>query len=279
MRPPITAKRKLPLWKWILLLLGATVLAFMGYVLVSSGFDIANHFQHPSLTIIGAGLTLAIYALFRKFRKNWPAELKLSRLISHTLLGLVIGFIYMTLVVSTIDALGYADLSWSDFSWPLQWQAIMMFLAVAVGEEMIFRGVIFRMIDERWNTTVALIISALFFGFIHLPNDGATWWSSLAIAIEAGLMLAAAYKWSGTLWLPIGIHWAWNYVQGNIYGFAVSGTNAGDSILVTTTNGPDIITGGAFGPEASIIAVIYGILITIILLTNRYRRPSGSKNN
>ncbi len=279
MRPPITAKRKLPLWKWILLLLGATVLAFMGYVLVSTGFDIANHFQRPSLTIIGAGLTLAIYALFRKFRKNWPAELKLSRLISHTLLGLVIGFVYMTLVVSTIDALGYADLSWSDFSWPLQWQAIMMFLAVAVGEEMIFRGVIFRMIDERWNTTVALIISALFFGFVHLPNDGATWWSSLAIAIEAGLMLAAAYKWSGTLWLPIGIHWAWNYVQGNIYGFAVSGTNAGDSILVTTTNGPDIITGGAFGPEASIIAVIYGILITIILLTNRYRRPSGSKNN
>ena len=269
MRPTITNKRPLPLWKWLLLLLGATALAFVGYALVYAGFEIASHSQHPSLTIIGAGLILATYALFRKFRKNWPAELKLSSLIPHTLLGLIVGFVYMTIVVGTIVALGYADLSWSDFSWTFQWQAIMMFLGVAVGEEMIFRGVIFRMIDERWNTTVALIVSALFFGFIHLSNDGATWWSSLAIALEAGLMLAAAYKWSGTLWLPIGIHWAWNYVQGNIYGFAVSGTNAGDSILVTTTGGPDIITGGAFGPEASIIAVIYGILITIILLTNR----------
>jgi membrane protease YdiL (CAAX protease family) len=260
------------LWKWILLLLGATVLAFMGYVLVSTGFDIANHFQHPSLTIIGAGLTLAIYALFRKFRKNWPAELKLSRLISHTLLGLVIGFVYMTLVVSTIDALGYADLSWSDFSWPLQWQAIMMFLAVAVGEEMIFRGVIFRMIDERWNTTVALIISALFFGFIHLPNDGATWWSSLAIAIEAGLMLAAAYKWSGTLWLPIGIHWAWNFSQGNLFGFKVSGQEAGESLLQAQIEGADWLTGGAFGAEASVVAVGAGLLASAWFIYRIYRR-------
>ena len=272
MTTAMTTNRKLPLWKWFLLLLGAFVLGCIGYALISTAFNLASYSHHPGLTIIGAALILGIYALFRKFRKNWPAELKLSCLIPHTLLGLVLGFVYMTLVVGTIDALGCANLSWSDFSWSLQWQAFMLFLGVAVGEEMIFRGVIFRMIDERWNTTVALIISALIFGFIHLPNNGATWWSSLAISIEAGLMLAAAYKWSGTLWLPIGIHWAWNYVQGNIFGFAVSGTNAGESVIVTTTNGPDIITGGVFGPEASIVAVIYGILITIILLTNRYRK-------
>ena len=255
MTTAITTTRKLPLWKWFLLLLGAFVLGCIGYALISTVFNLASYSNHPGLTIFGAALILGIYALFRKFRKNWPAELQLSCLIPHTLLGLLLGFVYLSLVVSTINALGCADLSWSDFSWPLQWQAIMLFLGVAVGEEMIFRGVIFRMIDERWNTTVALIVSALFFGFIHLPNNGATWWSSLAIAIEAGL-------------LPIGIHWAWNYVQGNIYGFAVSGTNAGESVIITTTNGPDIITGGVFGPEASIIAVIYGIIITLIFLTN-----------
>ena len=133
-------------------------------------------------------------------------------------------------------------------------------------------SVVFRWIDERWNTGVALLISALFFGWMHINNDNATWWSSLAIAIEAGLLLGAAYKWSGTLWVPIGIHWAWNYTQGNIFGLAVSGTNAGTTMLNTTVGGPEIITGGAFGPEASIISVILGFLYTLIFLGNRYRR-------
>ena len=153
----------------------------------------------------------------------------------------------------------------------------MLFLAVAVGEEMIFRGVIFRWLDERWNTWVALLISAILFGWMHISNENATWWSSLAIAIEAGLLLGAAYKWSGTLWVPIGIHWAWNYVQGNVFGLAVSGMKVGDTILETNVNGPDIITGGAFGPEASIIAVILGTLITIVFLTNRYRQHTSRR--
>jgi len=260
-----------PWWKWLLLMTGAIMLAFLGYGSIAIGHEAALYLHVPGLSVVGVALVLGIYALTRGFRKEWPAELRLRALVPHTLLGLLVGAVYMTLVVGTMDAMDCASLSWQGFWWPRQWQAIMLFLGVAVGEEIIFRGVIFRMIDERWNTTVALIVSALLFGLIHLPNEGATWWSSLAIAIEAGLMLAAAYKWSGTLWVPIGIHWSWNYVQGNIYGLAVSGTNAGESILVTTTAGPDIITGGPFGPEASIIAVIYGIIITAAFLTNRSR--------
>lgn len=267
--PAYNTKR--PLWKWLLRLLGAFILAIIGYGVIAAGNEVANNLQHPSLTIIASVLVMGIYALIRKSKADWPAELRLTALVPHTLLGLLVGTVYMTLVVGTMDAMDCASLSWQGFSWPQQWQAIILFLGVAVGEEMIFRGVIFRMIDERWNTTIAFIVSALLFGFMHAPNNGATWWSSVAIAIEAGLMLAAAYKWSGTLWLPIGIHWAWNYVQGNIYGIAVSGTDAGESILVTTTAGPDIITGGPFGAEASIIAVIYGIIITAVFLTGRLR--------
>ena len=107
---------------------------------------------------------------------------------------------------------------------------------------------------------------------MHIANDNATWWSSLAIAIEAGLLLGAVYKWAGNLWVPIGIHWSWNYTQGNIFGLAVSGGNTNESILATTVNGPEIITGGAFGPEASIITVILGLFLTLVFLRNRYRR-------
>ena len=236
-------------------------------------------FGLPGLTIVCAAIILVLYAvLVRALEKHWPTNLPLHNAIPHTLLGIVIGFIFMVLVVSSIVASGCAAVSWKGFSGEGQFNMLMLFLAVAVGEEIVCRGVIFRLIDERWNTWVALLVSALLFGWMHISNDNATWWSSMAIAIEAGLLLGAAYKWSGTLWVPIGIHWAWNYTQGNIFGLAVSGANTNETILATTVNGPDIITGGAFGPEASILTVILGTFLTLIFLANRYRRTSNNRN-
>lgn len=265
--------KKRPLWIWILLFIVAAFLSIIGYGLLISGYQGADYFAHPGLTVVAAAIILGLYALFvRWIERHWPADLSLGRLVPHTLLGILVGFIIMVLVVSTIVAMGDATVTWRGFSVEKQFSVFMMFLAVAVGEEMIFRGVIFRWIDERWNTWVALLISAILFGWMHISNDNATWWSSLAIAVEAGLLLGAAYKWSGSLWVPIGIHWAWNYTQGNIFGLAVSGSDAGETMLTTIVNGPDIITGGAFGPEASIISVILGTFFTIVFLANCYRR-------
>ena len=264
--PPI---KKRPLWKWALVLAASFILGVIGYGLLQM-LALADNDLHPVAITIAVAVVLGLYALGVKLmERHWPHDLGLGKLVPHTMLGLIVGFVYMTLVVSAIVATGCATVYvrgtlWEEICW---W--LLLFMTVGVGEEIIFRGIIFRQIDERWNTWTALIVSALLFGFMHLPNQGATWWSSLAIAIEAGLMLAAAYKWSGTLWLPIGIHWAWNYAQGNIYGYAVSGTDAGDSLLTATVNGPDIITGGPFGPEASIIAVMLGIIITATFLANR----------
>ena len=269
-----TFVKNLSWWKWLLLFILGFFLGGRADALAIAGNEISQiRIGLPILTVVASAIVLILYAVFvRLLEKRWPTDLKLRKLIPHTLLGLFVGCVFMVLVVSCITASGHARVSLSDFSGKAQFSAIMTFLAVAVGEEIMSRGVIFRLIDERWNTWAALIVSALFFGFGHIGNDNATWWSSLAISIEAGLLLAAAYKWSGTLWVPIGIHWAWNYVQGNVFGLAVSGTDAGNSILTTTVNGPDIITGGAFGPEASIIAVIIGTLYTFVFLNNRRRR-------
>ena len=265
--------KKRPLWIWILLFIVAVFLSIIGYGLLISGYQGADYYAYPGLTVVAAAIILGLYALFvRWIERHWPADLPLGKLVPHTLLGILVGFIFMVLVVSTIVAMGDATVTWRGFSVEKQFSVFMMFLAVAVGEEMIFRGVIFRWIDERWNTWVALLISAILFGWMHISNDNATWWSSLAIAVEAGLLLGAAYKWSGSLWVPIGIHWAWNYTQGNIFGLAVSGSEAGETMLTTIVNGPDIITGGAFGPEASIISVILGTFFTIVFLANCYRR-------
>ena len=263
---------KRPLWEWILLLVLGFIISTIGYAMLMAVNQISENHNLPIMNPLGAAVYLVMYAVFVKLiEKHWPTDLSLRQLVPHLSLGLLVGFVFMVLVVCTITALGNAFESWSGFSWKEQFAALMLFLSVAVAEEVIERGVIFRLVDERWGVWVALLVSALTFGFGHIFNDNATWWSSLAISIEAGLLLGAAYKWSGSLWLPIGIHWAWNYVQGNVFGLAVSGMNAGDTMLVTTVDGPDIVTGGAFGPEASIVTVILGTLLTIVFLWNRYR--------
>ena len=269
MEPALHIKRR-PLWKWTLVFVASVVLSLTGYILLQGLFweQIA-----PWAVIIAIATIIGMYALGVKLMEgHWPRDLGMGKLLPHTAIGWLVGFVYMTLVVSTIVAAGCATINHSAFSWEEIQQAFMLYLAVGVGEEIIFRGVIFRQIDERWNTWTALIVSALLFGFMHIPNDGATWWSSIAIALEAGLMLGVAYKWSGTLWLPIGIHWAWNFTQGTIFGAAVSGTEAGNSVLEVNAYGPDIVTGGAFGPEASIIAVFFGLLLTIVFIFNYHRR-------
>ena len=276
---PDIRNNKLVWWKWCLLFVAGIFMGGTADALALEGNGFSESFLgYPVLTIATSAIVLMFYAVMaRMLGQRWTTDLNLRKLVPHTLLGLLVGGVYMVLVVGSIAASGHASIAANDFTGEKQFSAIMTFLAVAVGEEVMFRGFIFRLIDERWNTGAALIVSALIFGFGHISNDNATWWSSLAIAIEAGLLLGAAYKWSGTLWVPIGIHWAWNYVQGNVFGLTVSGVNTGNSILNTTVSGPDIITGGAFGPEASIIAVILGALYTLVFLRNRYRR-SNNKN-
>lgn len=97
---------------------------------------------------------------------------------------------------------------------------------------------------------------------MHMITPNATIWSSIAIAIEAGLLLGAAFKCAKSLWLPIGIHWAWNFTQGNVFGFSVSGHEKEESILDAVTTGPSYLTGGEFGPEASIIALLLGTMLS-----------------
>ena len=148
----------------------------------------------------------------------------------------------------------------------------MLFLTVAVGEEIVFRGVLFRWMDERWGFLVALLVSAVLFGAMHFFQPNATVWSTVAIAIEAGILLGAAYKASGTLWLPIGIHWAWNFVQGNIFGFPVSGIPAEVSLIQAKVSGPVLMTGGNFGAESSVITVVLGAVLSILFIAKAWKK-------
>jgi membrane protease YdiL (CAAX protease family) len=146
-------------------------------------------------------------------------------------------------------------------------------LGAGIAEEIITRGVLFRIVEEGMGTVWALVISALFFGAAHIFNPGATLWSSAAIAIEAGLMLGMLYHVTRSLWPCMGMHAAWNFVQGTVFGIPVSGTHA-DGWLVSSRTGPNWLSGGIFGAEASVIALLICSTFTTVLLVIAWRRRS-----
>lgn len=131
-------------------------------------------------------------------------------------------------------------------------------LAVLAGilEELLFRGLLFRLSSKILGTWGALLVTSALFGAAHAANPGATVSSSLAIALEAGILLGAAYAATGRLWLPIGLHLGWNFTEGSLFGMTLSGNAMGSGLIRGSLDGPQILTGGEFGPEASIVAVI-----------------------
>jgi hypothetical protein len=127
-------------------------------------------------------------------------------------------------------------------------------------EETLFRGILFRFLEEGFGSWIALALSALFFGFSHLNNPNATVWSAIAIALEAGVSIGAVYMATRSLWFAMGLHTAWNFLQGTIFGVAVWGIRApADSLFQPLIQGNQWLTGGAFGIEASVIAVVLGL--------------------
>jgi uncharacterized protein len=150
-------------------------------------------------------------------------------------------------------------------------------LAAAVGagvlEEIVFRGVIFRIVEESLGSGIALAVSAVIFGLIHLVNPHATLQGALAIIFEAGILLAAAYLFTRRLWLPIGLHVGWNFTQGGLFGAAVSGSSA-RGLLRGTLAGPAWLSGGEFGPEASVVAIALCTTAGLGLLIGAGRKGS-----
>jgi len=155
------------------------------------------------------------------------------------------------------------------------WTAVLAPLAMALGsgygEEVFFRGIVFRITEESLGTWAALAISALFFGLMHVGNPNATPLGAVAIALEAGVLLGAAYVFTRRLWLAVGIHMAWNFTQAGIFGVRVSGYRIG-GLLESQTRGPAWLSGGGLGAEGSVFALVFCLAAGVVLLVLAHRR-------
>jgi hypothetical protein len=153
-----------------------------------------------------------------------------------------------------------------------------IFFSLAVFEEAVYRGYFFQTLERRWGADIAFAATMVTFGLMHLTVDvphasiSLKLIGALSIAVEAGILFAAAYLLTRRLWMPIGLHWAWNFFEGPVFGTPVTGNNIGQTIFAGHVSGPAWATGGGFGPEASIPALIVGTALGLLLLWVAHRR-------
>jgi membrane protease YdiL (CAAX protease family) len=231
-------------------------------------FDKLPYFEHfeTSMKISEAIVaTIAYYFFYRWYERRKIKELSSAGIVNYVILGLAIGLILQSSVLWVVEL--FANYTVVRFNPPISLMpAIGMAISSGVIEEILIRGIIFRILEEWLGSWIALLLSALIFGFMHIGNEGASLLIAVSIAVEAGILLGAAYMYSRNLWLPIAIHFSWNFVQGGIYGARVSGFKLTDSLVNADITGSELITGGAFGPEGSIQALTLCTLAGIILL-------------
>jgi membrane protease YdiL (CAAX protease family) len=155
------------------------------------------------------------------------------------------------------------------------WTGLGLALQAAVTEELWMRALLFRLMWRAFGPVPAFIVAAMIFGGLHLANPGATPLAG-ATVVMAGLMFCALYALTGRLWVPIGVHLAWNLAQGYLFGATVSGGTLGGSVLLSTARpgAPAWLTGGTFGPEASVLALILVATVTAAALA--LARQTGS---
>jgi membrane protease YdiL (CAAX protease family) len=207
------------------------------------------------------------------------------RVLPDLLVGIAITLGMMGLIYLSMSLLGwirFTGFAWQFDSLPVVLGQTMLYLLIFIivgwQEELLTRGYHLQTLASGINLFWGVLISSAVFGALHLGNPHATWISAVGI-LFAGLFLALGFIRTRQLWLSIGLHIGWNFSEGVVFGFPVSGT-ASYSLLRIHVSGPLLWNGGAFGPEAGLIvlpAILIGALL--ILLYTRGRNHSISSEN
>lgn len=241
---------------------------------VSGGF--MEKFKGNPLQSIGAVMAMTTVAIAvyvgwaRLIERRSASELSLSGAGREWGAGLLVGSGLYTASVLILIALGVYRIEGLN-PWTFVIPALAMALSSGVFEELLFRGVLFRSVSDMFGDWIALLVSAAVFGLVHLHNPAATLTGAIFISVEAGILLAAAYMLTRRLWLSIGFHMSWNYTQSAIFSGIVSGGVAEPGLIRSNIKGPEILTGGSFGLESSIIAFALCTTAGIALLAMAVR--------
>ena len=255
-----------------LLLLGGSLLLMLamtnGYKSQLSDSPLAALAVTLGMTALG----LALYVGFvRLVERRSVSELALPGMGRELGVGLLVGAGLYTACVLILMILGIYRIDGIN-PWSYLLPALAMALSSGIFEELLFRGALFRIVEEWLGSWISLVLSSFVFGFVHLTNPAGTVMGALFISIEAGVLLGAAYMATRRLWMSMGFHISWNYTQSAIFSGIVSGGVDTPGLIKSTIKGPAALTGGSFGLESSLIAFLLCTTAGVVLLILAVRR-------
>lgn len=211
-------------------------------------------------------IILAIFIVYKIFKKkdNFSLGWKEGSIFDEGIEGSLWGILLITIPFISIWLLGGFKVA--DFSFNLEvlksiGLGIILFLFVAISEELLVRGYYQGLVKKKYGVITAIVSGSFIFSLFHILNENVLQNPiPLIVLFLAGILLGVSREVTGSLWVPIGIHFTWNFFQGYIYGFEVSGKGIGSSLLEIERRGQQLISGGKFGLEGSIITAIVLLL-------------------
>ncbi len=261
------------------LFMGLFILIAIFFKLFLVQFEIYDNLIGRSVFIVVFILMMYLgYSFYvKKVEKRETTEYSKNHLFKELSIGISIGAILISLQVFILWLLGIYSVSSIILSNGII-EILLLSIITGFAEELINKGIIFRILEEKLGTWIALIIVALEVGITHISNDGASIFSTLAVSLEFGIMLVLIYILTRRLWVVTGFHFAWNFMLGGIFGLNISGVEA-TGLLVSNLDGPKYLTGGIFGIEVGVIAILFTFTITILLLLyiikkKLYKKPA-----
>lgn len=234
-----------------------------------------------SYAVAALAVVMAYVVMVRRVdgRPLASASLALKGMLTETGAGLVIGGGLFSAVIAVMECFGSYHIGGVNRHFePLV--PLGLFLALGLFQELPMRGYLLQTLERRWGTAWAVGVTSALFGLLHLgaPVDGLTTAQWIAgpvlIMFETGLLFAGGYLLTRRLWLPIGLHWGWNFFESSIFGLPNTGSwgDAPNTLFQDHTSGPFLLTGGAFGPEASLPCFVVGTAAGVLLLWLAWRR-------
>lgn len=211
----------------------------------------------------------------KKIEKREVKEYSKKRLLKELLMGMGIGAGLISLQVLILWMLGLYTISSVALSSGI-YTILLLSVITGFGEELINKGILFRICEEKLGSWIALLIVGFEVGITHMSNSGATTLSTLAVSLEFGIMLVLIYMLTRRLWVVTGFHFAWNFTMGGIFGQNVSGIDV-TGLFVSELKGPNYLTGGEFGIEVGVIAIVLSLLISVLLFLHILKKKSFIK--
>ncbi|HTS44524.1 MAG TPA: CPBP family intramembrane glutamic endopeptidase [Puia sp.] len=230
------------------------------------------------IAALNSGIALVAYIfLFRFYEKRKITELSRSALPGNAGAGFLTGLILQSLIVLVIYIFAnYSILRINPVSSLLP--ALATAFTAGIVAEIVIVGIFFRLAEEKLGTLITLLIMMIFFCIMHSGAKGATVISVLAVIVNAGILLPAAFIFTRTLWFPMFLHFAWDFAEPGIYGGVNPGNSVQQSLFSSKINGPDFLTGGALGPQNSIQSILLCLVLALFFLgaakrQNKFIKP------